>query len=271
MKEKKFRAGLVQIPVVLGDRRANMESVERWLSEYYQPADMTTALALPELWDTGYALDAVPKLADRNAAEAAEFLGRMAKKYGCWFTGGSVMTEDNGKYYNRTLIINPQGELVTHYDKVHLVPFITVEDGVFEHGEEPCVFDMDGITCGSLICYDIRFPEWIRVYALRGIETLFICSQWTRGRMDLYRTMIRAHAIENMFYTVAVNNCDYSGDIDFGGESFVSSPTGEVLVSCSGTRDGKFVAVDVTSINENRQFLKVFEKRLPYLYGDLCK
>ena len=63
---------------------------------------------------------------------------------------------------------------------------------------------MDGITCGSLICYDIRFPEWIRVYALRGIETLFICSQWTRGRMDLYRTMIRAHAIENMFYTVAV-------------------------------------------------------------------
>ena len=115
--KKKFRAGLVQIPVVLGDRQANMESVERWLSEYYRPAEITTALVLPELWDTGYALDIVPKLADRNAAETTEFLGRLAKKYGCWFTGGSVMTEDNGKYYNRALIINPQGELVTFYDK----------------------------------------------------------------------------------------------------------------------------------------------------------
>ena len=80
--EKKFRAGLVQIPVVLGDRQANMESVERWLSEYYRPAEITTALVLPELWDTGYALDIVPKLADRNAAETTEFLGRLAKKYG---------------------------------------------------------------------------------------------------------------------------------------------------------------------------------------------
>lgn len=271
MSEKKFRAGLVQIPVVLGERKVNMESVELWLSKYYKPSETTTALVLPELWDTGYALDMTPKLADKDAAETSEFLGRMAKKYGCWFTGGSVMAEEDGKYYNRALIINPKGELVAHYDKVHLVPFITVEDGVFEHGEKCCVFDMDGIKCGSIICYDIRFPEWIRVYALKGVETLFICSQWTRGRMDLYRTMIRAHAIENMFFTVAVNNCDYSGDIDFGGESFVSSPTGEVLVSCSGSLDGKFAEVDVTNINENRQFLKVFEKRLPHLYGDLCK
>ncbi|MEG2185187.1 MAG: nitrilase-related carbon-nitrogen hydrolase [Cloacibacillus sp.] len=269
--KKQFRTALLQIPVALGDRRANMESVEGWFKEYYKPSEMTTAVVLPELWDTGYALDVVPQVADKNAAQTTDFLGRLAKQYGCWFTGGSVMAEENGKFYNRSLIVNPAGDLVTHYDKVHLVPFITVEDGVFEHGEKPCIFDMDGITCGSIICYDIRFPEWIRVYALKGVEALFICSQWTRSRMDLYRTMIRAHAIENMFFTVAVNNCDYSGDIDFGGESFVSSPTGEVLASCSGTRDAKFAEIDVTNINENRQFLKVFEKRLPHLYGDLVK
>lgn len=181
------------------------------------------------------------------------------------------MVKSNDKFYNRSLIINSNGELVTYYDKVHLVPFITVEDKIFEHGEVPCIFNMDGITCGSIICYDIRFPEWIRIYALKGVEVLFICSEWTRGRMDLYRTMIRAHAIENMFYTVAVNNCGYSGEFDFGGESFVSSPTGEVLVECSGDLDGKFSEIDVTKIKENRKFLKVFEKRLPHLYGDLVK
>lgn len=269
--ERKFRVGLVQIPIRLGDRRTNMETVESWLKMYYEPSDITTALVLPELWDTGYALDSVPQLADKNAEETTEFLSKMSLKYNCWFTGGSVMAQSDGNYYNRSLIINSRGELVTFYDKVHLVPFITVEDGVFEHGETTCIFDMDGITCGSIICYDIRFPEWIRIYALKGVETLFICSEWTRGRMDLYRTMIRAHAIENMFYTVAVNNCDYSGNLDFGGESFVSSPTGDVMIECSGTLDGKFSEIDVTKINENRKFLKVFEKRLPHLYGDLLK
>ncbi|MDL2297681.1 carbon-nitrogen family hydrolase [Synergistaceae bacterium OttesenSCG-928-D05] len=267
--EKKFRTGLVQIPVKLGDRKENQETVRRWMKEFYKPAEMTTALVLPELWDVGYALDSVPRLADPNAAQAVEFLGALAKQHNCWFAGGSVMTEDGGKHYNRTLVINPKGELVTHYDKVHLVPFITVEDGVFEMGDKPCIFDMDGIKAGTVICYDIRFPEWIRIYALRGVEVFFICSQWTRNRMDLYRTMIRAHAIENMFYTVAVNNCDLSGDIDFGGESFVSSPTGEVIAECSGTYDGKFADIDATSIDENRKFLKVIEKRRPTLYREL--
>lgn len=267
--ETKFRTGLIQIPIHLGDRQENQETVRRWMKEFYKPSELTTAMCLPELWDVGYALDSVPQLADVKAAQAIEFLGKMAKEYGCWFTGGSVMVEETGKYYNRTLVVNPKGEVVTYYDKAHLVPFITVEDGVFEMGDTVCVFDMDGIKAGTAICYDIRFPEWIRIYALRGIEVLFICSQWARGRMDLYRTMIRAHAIENMFYIVAVNNCGFSGEIDFGGKSFISSPSGEVIAECSGTYDGKFAEVDATKVDENRKFLKVMEKRRPTLYKEL--
>ena len=269
--EKKFRTGLIQIPVKLGDRKENQDSVRRWMRTYYKPSDTLTAMMLPELWDVGYALDAVPQLADGDAAQATEFLGALAREYNCWFAGGSVMAEVGGKHYNRALVVDPQGKLVTTYDKAHLVPFITVEDGVFEMGDKPCVFDMEGITAGTVICYDIRFPEWIRIYALRGIEVLFICSQWTRNRMDLYNTMIRAHAIENMFYTVAVNNCDYSGNIDFGGGSFVSSPTGEMVAQCSGTLDGQFAEIDATNIDENRRFLKVMEKRRPHLYEELVK
>lgn len=259
----------MQIPVKLGNRAINKETVRSWMKKYYTPSDTTTALVLPELWDVGYALDSVPKLSDPKGGEALEFLGSLAREHNCWFTGGSVMVEDGGKYYNRALIVNPRGELVDYYDKAHLVPFITVEDGVFDMGSRPCVFDMDGIKAGAAICYDIRFPEWIRVYALRGVEVLFICSQWTRSRMDLFTTMLRAHSIENMFYTVAVNNCDMSGEIDFGGGSLVSTPVGELAGCCSGTLDGLFVDVDATDIGENRKFLKVMEKRRPELYREL--
>lgn len=260
---------MVQIPVKLGDRVANKEAIRAWMKEFYKPSDLTTALALPELWDVGYALDSIPRLADPQGEEALDFLSLIAKEHNCWFTTGSIAAEDGGKFYNRTLIVNPKGELVDHYDKVHLVPFITVEDGVFEMGDRPCLFDMDGIKVGSVICYDIRFPEWIRIYALKGAEVLFICSQWTRTRMDLFRTMIRAHSIENMFYSVAINNCGLSGDIDFGGKSFVCSPTGDVLVECSGNLDGKFADIDATDIDDNRKFLKVIEKRRPHLYKEL--
>lgn len=267
--ERKFRTGLVQVPVKLGDRVANMETIRGWMKEYYTRSGLTTAMVLPELWDIGYALDSIPCLADHQGEEAMEFLGALAKEYNCWFTAGSIAAEDAGKYYNRTLIINPKGELVDYYDKAHLVPFITVEDGVFEAGDRPCLFDMDGIWAGSVICYDIRFPEWVRIYALRGVEVLFICSQWTRARMELLKIMVRARSIENTFYSVAINNCGLSGEIDFGGGSLVSSPTGEVLAECSGDMDGKFADIDVADIDETRKLLKVLEKRRPHLYSEL--
>lgn len=268
---KKLRVGLIQMPVVLGDRKKNQQTVSDWMAQYYKPADLTTALALPELWDVGYALDSVDALADSNAEQALDFLGSLSRKYGCWFTSGSVMAEIGGLYYNRALVVNPRGELVAHYDKVHLVPFITVEDGVFEMGSEPCIYDLNGITAGNVICYDIRFPEWVRIYALRGVEILFVCSQWTRGRMDLFETMLRAHSIENMFYTVAVNNCGLSGELDFGGGSLISDPSGVLAVKCSGEADGRLSELDLGEVAANRQYLKVIEKRRPDLYRELVQ
>lgn len=271
MSDKKLRVGLMQMPVALGDRKRNQATVVDWMKRYYTPADQTTAVVLPELWDVGYALDSADRLADRQAAEAADFLGGLARKHGCWFTGGSVMAEEDGLRYNRTLIINPAGELVARYDKAHLVPFITVEDGVFEPGNAPCVFDLDGITAGSVICYDIRFPEWIRMYALRGVEVLFVCSQWTRARMELFEIMIRAHSIENMFFTAAVNNCGLSGDHDFGGGSLISDPSGTVAAKCSGDFDGRLADLDLSQVEANRRYLKVLEKRRPALYRELAE
>jgi predicted amidohydrolase len=266
---KKLRVGLVQMPVALGDREKNRQTVIDWLKQYYRPAELTTALALPELWDVGYALDSASSLADHQAEQALDFLGGLARKHGCWFTGGSVMAEIDGRYYNRSLVINPRGELAAHYDKAHLAPFITVEDGVFEMGDSPCVYDLDGIKAGNVICYDIRFPEWIRIYALRGVEILFVCSQWTRGRMDLFETMIRAHSIENMFYTVAVNNCGPSGTLDFGGGSLISDPSGVMAAKCSGDYYGHMAEIDLGEVEANRRYLKVIEKRRPALYREL--
>lgn len=266
-----LRIGLCQIEVVLGDRKENQARVKAWMEEYYRPSELPTALVLPELWDVGYALDSVKVLADPEGVGAATFLGDLAKEYGIWFIGGSVMVRGKKGCHNRSQVINPRGELVASYDKVHLVPFITPEDGVFTGGDSPCLFDFEGTSAGSIICYDARFPEWARVYALRGCKLLFVTSQWVRTRIGMIHSMIKSRAAENAMYVVLVNNVGLSGGHDFGGQSIVCSPNGDLLAEASGEVDGVFVEIDMDRVDEARDFLQIFDKRLPSLYGDLCR
>ncbi len=270
-KKSLYRVGLAQIPVEMGNRAENQQRVSDWMKTYYQPSELPTAVVLPELWDVGYALDSVPRLADPEGHQSRDFLGKLARKYGTWFIGGSVMVSDHGRFFNRAQVIDPSGELVAHYDKVHLVPFITKEDDVFSHGESPCIFDFAGVKAGSIVCYDIRFPEWIRIYALKGVEILFVSGEWTLSRMDLWRTMLRAHSIENLMVIAATNTCGVSGGIHFGGGSLVCNPAGEVLYEAGEKIDGGFITLDLSGLAANRAFLKVFEMRLPHLYRSLCE
>lgn len=271
MNPERFRIGLCQIAVRLGDRKGNQEQVRRWMERHYVPSELPTALVLPELWDVGYALDSAETLADGDGEEAAAFLGDLARLYGTWFIGGSVMARGKGGLFNRSQVIDDSGSLVAQYDKVHLVPFITPEDRVFSRGEEACLFDFAGMRAGSIICYDVRFPEWGRVYALRGCELLFVTSQWVRSRMDMIHSMVKSRAMENALYVAFVNNVGVTGGLDFGGRSLVCSPDGEVLAEASGDEDGLFVEIDRGRIEEARAFLQVFRKRLPCLYGDLVR
>lgn len=268
-EKNNLRIGLCQIAVELGQREENRERVRNWIKKYFTPSGLPTALVLPELWDVGYALDSADRLADPEGRGSAEFLGGLAREYNVWFIGGSVMARGEKGFYNRAQVINPLGELVSYYDKVHLVPFITKEDDVFLGGNSPCLFDFAGAASGSVICYDVRFPEWIRLYALKGCKLLFVTSQWTRSRIDMIHTMIRSRAIENAMFVVLVNNCSLAGGIDFGGRSLICSPDGEVLGEASGEEDGIFVEIDLDIVDESRKFLQIFEKRIPALYGEL--
>ncbi len=117
----------------------------------------------------------------------------------------------------------------------------------------------------------MRFPEWIRTYALDGAEILFVSGQWTADRINLWRTMLCAHAIENLMYVVATNCCGISGDLNFGGASLVCSPSGEVLLEAGSAPCGQFVELDLSSVAADRDFLKVFKKRVPSLYHRLVQ
>lgn len=267
---RKLSVGIAQLEVELCARAKNQERLAAWMKKNVKPSTIPTALALPELWDVGYCLHEAAKYADKDGTEAKNFLSALAKEYNVWFTSGSVLVEEDGRFYNRTFIVDPHGAVVDTYDKVHLLPFVTSEVGILTGGRKETIYTVGDAPCGSIICYDIRFPEWVRVYALQGIDVLFVCGEWMKERMDLWRTMLRAHAIENTIYVVGVNLAGMSGDILYGGGSLVCAPSGEVLFEGNDSgEDAGFVEIDLDALRQTREFLRVFESRMPGMYGEI--
>ena len=261
-----MRVGIVQIEIALGDRKANQERVRRWMSEHMTPSEEVTVIALPEMWDVGYAIEDGEKVSDPNGAYGAGFLGELAQQYGVWFAGGSVLAGTGSGYVNRAQAINPKGELVNEYDKVHLVPMMN-EDKYLLGGDGMGSFNIGDVPAAQLICYDLRFCEWIRYHAVKGAQVLFISAEWPTIRIEHWRLLLRARAIENMMYVVASNRVGNSKNTDFGGCSAVIDPWGEVLYEGGDGEEGVFVSIDTKKIIEIRNHLKVFEFRRPDIYS----
>ncbi len=95
-------------------------------------SDIPTAVILPEIWDVGYVIEESHKYGDPDASQAAKFLGKLALKHKCWFTGGSVLALTDKGAANRAMVIDPSGNYVTSYDKIHLIPLMEEENSCSE-------------------------------------------------------------------------------------------------------------------------------------------
>lgn len=260
-----LRVGILQFDVKIGDRKENQQRVASWLKASWTPSDLPTAIVLPEIWDIGYALEEKEKLADKDGQQALDFLCGLAREYNVWFIGGSVMAETDSGFVNRAQIINNKGELVDFYDKVHLIGLMD-EDKHFLRGNRKCEFEFEGVKSAACICYDIRFCEWQRTYAVDGAEILFVSAEWPTSRIEHWKALLKARAIENQMYIVACNRVGESKNTLFGGCSAVIDPLGKVLYLGGTEEEAAYVTFDTDKVSKTRGFLPVFNDRVPKLY-----
>lgn len=261
-----LRIGIAQICTKRGDRAENYSLVEKWMAENCKPSDTETVIVLPEIWDVGYAINKADKLADPEGREAISFLSGLAKKYNVWFAGGSVLAGTEKGAVNRAIVIDPTGRYVAHYDKVHLYPLLN-EDRYLAAGSEECLFEIGGATAGCVICYDIRFCEWVRLCAVHGAKILFVSADWPAKRIGHWQTLLRARAIENMMYVAACGRAGKNGD-GSAGHSMVIDPWGKVLYEAPENEAAAFIDIDLSAVGEARKYLKVLDARRPELYRE---
>ena len=223
-------------------------------------------IILPETWNTGFfPREDLASLCDRDCAQTRMVFGALAKELGVNLVAGSVANARGGRVYNTACVFDRNGERLCAYDQTHLFTPMGEQD-FFTPGDHLCRFELDGVSCGILICYDIRFPELARTMALGGMDLLFVVSQWPAVRDAHLRTLTTARAIENQMFLACCNSCGTAGETVYGGRSVILDPWGKELAS-AGTQEQILTAdCDLSVLHGIRTSINVFRDRRPELY-----
>lgn len=175
--------------------------------------DGVDLVVLPEMFTSGFTMNP-SHVAESMHGETLTWLKDLAIKKNMAITGSLVIEED-GKYYNRLVFVHPDGTL-NYYDKRHTFT-LAGEDKVYTAGIEKIIINFKGWNICPLICYDLRFPVWSRNTAAQ-YDLLIYVANWPSVRINAWDTLLKARAIENMSYCVGVNrvgsddnNHDYIG------------------------------------------------------------
>ena len=227
-------------------------------------ADSPDVILLPETWNTGFCPRAgLASFCDDDGAETKCRIGTLAQKFGVNIVAGSVSTLRDGQICNTAYVFDRTGACIAQYDKTHLFSYQN-EDKFYTPGNSLCTFSLDGVPCGLVTCYDIRFPELVRTLALRGIEVLFVPAQWPAVRQQHWEALLAARAIENQLFVAACNSC--ASDTQCGGSSRILDPLGAVLAAADSSEMILSAAIDLNMVAEARAKITVYRDRRPELY-----
>lgn len=223
-------------------------------------------IVLPEMWNTGFfPKDSLNSLCDTDGQRVKTEIGSLAERLNVNIVAGSVANIRNGKIFNTSYVFDRNGDCIAEYDKTHLFSPMD-EDKFFEKGNHLCCFKLDGIDCGIVICYDLRFPELIRSLAVKGIDILFIVSQWPKERINHLFALTKARAIENQMFVVCCNSCGTAYDTVFGGKSCVVDPWGELIIKAGVSEEIITAECDLSVLKNIREKINVFADRRKELY-----
>ncbi len=202
----------------------NLQNIELKLAEGLR--EKTDLIVLPEMFNSGFSMN-VEKLAETMDGKTIQWIKKIAKKYNCVVSGSFIVIE-NGNYYNRMIWMQPNSKH-QYYDKHHLFG-LGQEDKNFTAGTQSLIVDLKGWKIRLAICYDLRFPVWLRNREDPSYDLLLVVASWPDQRSSHWRALIPARAIENLSYVIAVNRVGHDGNqIYHSGHSMCIDPLGNTI------------------------------------------
>lgn len=188
--------------------------------------EKTDLIILPEMFNTGFTMNA-ENLAEPMNGKTMQWMTKTSKQYNCVVTGSLIITE-NDKFYNRLIWMRPDGTYEC-YDKRHLFT-LAKEHQTYTAGKKKLIVDLKGWKICPMVCYDLRFPVWLRNIGKETYDLLIIVANWPERRALHWRTLIPARAVENQAYVIGLNRVGHDGNqVYHSGDSTCISPNGDVV------------------------------------------
>jgi len=247
-----MKIGLIQYSPVWEDKEANKQKLNSLLQNTVNDIEL---LIFPEMTLTGFTMRS-EKFAEAIEGESFNYFSSLAKKLNCSIIVGIIVNQ-SGKYFNTLIHIEDNGKLKNQYHKIHPFSFSN-EDKHYSAGDKPIVTKINGWKTGLSICYDLRFPEIYRQYGRNRVPLIINIANWPDTRIDHWRTLLKARAIENQCYVVGVNRVGDAHGLHYNGFSSIYDPMGKTVVSIENEERIITAMVDENIVNETR-------KKLPFL------
>jgi len=242
-----------------------MQMFEKKIASISQPTEI---VVLPEMFSTGFSMNP-QSLAEPMDGETVQWMKKVAAEKKMILTGSIIISQavpgNKASYYNRLIWMLPNGQFGC-YDKRHLFAYGD-EDHHYTAGNKQLVASVKGWRIKLLVCYDLRFPVWARqnfkfdssAQTGKGEKTfeydvLIYVANWPERRINAWKTLLQARAIENQCYVVGINRVGEDGNrIYYPGESMVVDPTGETLYHKKDEEDVFTVTLDKSHLESIRE------------------
>lgn len=248
MKDQ-INISVIQADLRWEDKSKNLAKFESLCLSIKEPMDL---IVLPEMFTTGFSMN-VEELAEEMDGQSVFWMKAMSKLKNCVISGTLIIKEED-KFFNRHLWISPNGE-IEYYDKRHLFR-LAKEHNYYTAGTQQKVVDLHGWKVNLNTCYDLRFPVWSRNQM--EYDIILNAANWPVPRINAWKVLNQARAIENLAYVVACNRVgeDAKGNL-YSGESAIVDFSGEVIQSLSMKEGILNATLDKTA-------LQTFRTKFPF-------
>jgi len=247
-----MKIGLIQYNPKWEDPESNISIIDNMIEQLTEKVDL---LVLPEMTLTGFTMNP-RKFFEELSGIGTQYFTKLSERLKTNIFAG-IIEKNNDEYFNSLVHFEENGLIKARYRKVH--PFSFANENLhYNAANELVITKIDNVRFGLTICYDLRFPELYRLYAKKGIDVLVNIANWPVTRIDHWRTLLKARAIENQCFMIGVNRVGSDPTLNYSGFSGIYDPLGNELISVVNEEKIIICEVDLNIVEETR-------KKLPFL------
>ncbi len=220
-------------------------------------------ILLPEIWTSGFFCF------DRYAAESEPLDGpvvdafrRWVRRRGCHLHMGSMVEREEDRFFNTSLLLDPAGEIIGKYRKMHLFGYQSLERRLLTPGSEVVVVKTPWGSAGLSTCYDLRFPEFYRKMVDLGVEIFLVAAAWPMARLPAWNLFNRTRALENLAFLFSCNCAGSDAGQQYGGHSALVEPLGNVISEGDEGECYVTAEVDLNLVRSVRKEFPALEDRV---------